>query len=513
MTAEDPSTESAARREPDWLSPMDWALVRTHAVSREYEAEAVVVAEGTSRQGLYLITRGYARVERSSSEARIAIARLGPGDAFGEMSFLNDAPASASVVADEALTVCAVDHEALGALLEADPPFAARFFRGMTAMLSQRLRATSSELTYARARGTAQARRRAVSGLIIERQIPRALADAVSDFSAQIWEMSEALELGADVGTQAIVNAACNALSGAMSAALAAQHSDESRTDADDGHGPSHAFIPDPAPSASAVGGFVFRHVSPDLLTSATIASCRAHADDHGPDWRTVDRIYAGVAHGDGAVGPLIDRWFLSRPACQGLRESRRRTAAAIVEAGDGAVGSVAGILALSCRAPREAADALASLRGRIRVTLIDGDDEALTNGTGLVARASSKASFSAVNVYATSIASGFRDVALPPQRLIYGIGVADSIDDEALVRLLNWAYRLLEPGGTLLIDATDPRCPDLPLLEHVAGWHVRARNADELRALFARSRFGSHISLTNDEATARLWVRAGLAY
>ncbi len=59
-------------------------------------------------QAIFLIDSGSVRVERHDRGALVPLATLGPGEFFGEMSFVAGTPTSARVVADE--PTAAQDH-------------------------------------------------------------------------------------------------------------------------------------------------------------------------------------------------------------------------------------------------------------------------------------------------------------------------------------------------------------------------------------------------------------------
>jgi CRP-like cAMP-binding protein len=56
------------------------------------------------------------------------------------MSFLEDAPASASVIADEEVEAYHLERAALDSLFELFPHLASRFYRSLATNLSRRLR-------------------------------------------------------------------------------------------------------------------------------------------------------------------------------------------------------------------------------------------------------------------------------------------------------------------------------------------------------------------------------------
>ena len=59
------------------------------------EADATVVEEGAPGEGFYLIVSGEAEVTRGGRR----VATVGPGEYFGELSLLDEAPRNASVTA------------------------------------------------------------------------------------------------------------------------------------------------------------------------------------------------------------------------------------------------------------------------------------------------------------------------------------------------------------------------------------------------------------------------------
>ncbi len=76
------------------------------------------------------------------------IARLGVGEIVGEMSLLDSAPPSATVVANGDCTALFLDKDALLRRLEADAAFGSRFYKALAVFLADRLRGTVRRLGY-----------------------------------------------------------------------------------------------------------------------------------------------------------------------------------------------------------------------------------------------------------------------------------------------------------------------------------------------------------------------------
>lgn len=120
-----------------YLTANDWALVADKALRVTFKRGDVLVQRSKKSNGVYLLVKGSARVQiPSQPAARI----IGPGEICGEMSFLEDAAASASVVSDGELDAYYLDRSALESLFELFPHLASRFYRSVATNLSRRLR-------------------------------------------------------------------------------------------------------------------------------------------------------------------------------------------------------------------------------------------------------------------------------------------------------------------------------------------------------------------------------------
>jgi len=101
---------------------------RVAAASRReiFHAGDEVVRQGEDDRSLFVVARGVFEVSLSANGVRRAVARLGTGDFFGEMSLLTGEARSASVVALCDTIALEISAEALAPLLQSDPEFARR---------------------------------------------------------------------------------------------------------------------------------------------------------------------------------------------------------------------------------------------------------------------------------------------------------------------------------------------------------------------------------------------------
>lgn len=126
-----------------FLTDEEESRLLASAERHEHADGEVIVHEGERARRLFILREGEARVERSHEGFSVEISRLQPGDLFGEMGFVEDYPASASVVAEGRCVVDVVEDAHVMEMTRADSAFSGRFYHSIAELLSRRLRATS----------------------------------------------------------------------------------------------------------------------------------------------------------------------------------------------------------------------------------------------------------------------------------------------------------------------------------------------------------------------------------
>jgi CRP-like cAMP-binding protein len=101
------------------------------AGEQEFGAGQFIVRQGQIGTGLYVLVEGEAVVVRGSTE----LARLGPGDFFGEMAVVDQQPRMASVRAESPTRCLAIVSWDLLKLLEEDSALALNMIHGLVARI------------------------------------------------------------------------------------------------------------------------------------------------------------------------------------------------------------------------------------------------------------------------------------------------------------------------------------------------------------------------------------------
>ena len=107
------------------------AAVAAKATEIAFEAGRMIVRQGEVGTGFFMVARGAVRVVRDGA----TIARLGPGDFFGELSVLDGRPRVAQVVADEPTVCLALATWDFEAVVTEHPAVALAIMRGLAGRL------------------------------------------------------------------------------------------------------------------------------------------------------------------------------------------------------------------------------------------------------------------------------------------------------------------------------------------------------------------------------------------
>ena len=107
---------------------------------QEWAAGSTLFHEGDPGRHLFLLTRGRASARLLSGGGNIRLASFAPGTIFGELAILDGGPRSATVTADEALTIFALSADGFKTLQANEPDVAIRILSALGRELSHRLR-------------------------------------------------------------------------------------------------------------------------------------------------------------------------------------------------------------------------------------------------------------------------------------------------------------------------------------------------------------------------------------
>jgi CRP-like cAMP-binding protein len=103
------------------------------AEPRTVNPDTVLVREGETGDEFFVLGSGEAAVSRDGTE----VARIGPGEFFGELALFDDAPRNATVTSTTGTTLVAIGRTQFQKLLGDLPGFRDAVLRGMAHRLHQ----------------------------------------------------------------------------------------------------------------------------------------------------------------------------------------------------------------------------------------------------------------------------------------------------------------------------------------------------------------------------------------
>lgn len=441
----------------------DWMV--QHAGERRFAEGDVLIREGEVPAAIFMLLEGV--LDANSADGR-RLARLGPGSLVGEMSFADEAPASARVVAAEAARTLALPRDVLAVQLAADPVFAAGFYRALAATISGRLRAANARLSAA---APGDQERPAPPDAAVQRTI-----DALDGWKALLLRLDkDALKTGG-VSEEGYGEFAALALD------LMCE---------------THALLGTSSPLHDAlreeIGARMQREVLPYVLATESAERFYAKPRGYAGDYLAIDMIYRNEPRGTGRIGPVVDRLFLDTPPSRAVRNRRALLAAEIVATVRGKNPGPARVTCLASGPAREVFDAFAALPDKraLAATLLDIDLQALAYVEEERARQRLAAQITLVNENLIALFLGRGRTVLEPQDLVYSIGVTDYLPDKLLVKLLNFCARSLAPGGRVIVGNFHPANTAREFMDYVLEWNLIHRTEQDMNRLFEASDFG----------------------
>jgi CRP/FNR family transcriptional regulator, cyclic AMP receptor protein len=136
-------TAVATSRYLPFLDPTEESTLLANGAVKMFAREQMIFDQNVPMRAIFFIEDGSVRVERKDRGAIVPLTTLGAGEFFGEMSFVDGAPTSARMVAEEPSRLRIIDAATVEDMARTDPHFAARFYHSIAAILADRLRLSS----------------------------------------------------------------------------------------------------------------------------------------------------------------------------------------------------------------------------------------------------------------------------------------------------------------------------------------------------------------------------------
>ncbi len=226
------------------------------------------------------------------------------------------------------------------------------------------------------------------------------------------------------------------------------------------------------------------------LFTDETVFFRRAQLKPLGyaGDYEMMNLIYEERMSAPSSFGRVVDLFGYQTTACQAVRNRIPYLSRRVLELL--APNPAARFASVACGPAHEVKAMLAQpsgLWGRT-VTLVDAEAEAIRycERTIVQPNAGRDVDVRLLPVSIRELVGGRLSDRLVSQDVVISVGLFDYFDDRLFRRMLKALYRLLEPGGHLLVGNFDHTNDTRPMMEFAMEWYLHYRSAAELRALCA---------------------------
>ena len=122
----------------DGLSDDEIAAIQTHAVTRRYGKNTVIIQRGDDASALYIMLKGQTKVYIADDGGKEIVLRLmGPGSVIGELALLADIPRTASVMTLEDSEFLVLAKRSFVQCLENYPDIAFNLIRALARQIRE----------------------------------------------------------------------------------------------------------------------------------------------------------------------------------------------------------------------------------------------------------------------------------------------------------------------------------------------------------------------------------------
>ena len=435
---------------------LDWIL--SGGWEQQVMAHTAIIHEGEVPNALYIVLQGLLGIQISSiGESTFAL--LGPGEIVGEMSFLEDKTASATVSAVESTLLLVIPREKLIAKLKEDTAFAARFFKTLAIRNAHRLRESMGKL-----------------GLELKRK--QELISATNEKWGEISSKINSLKRLVQKADQEALKD-CDKISQDTEKAIKQAFGDFTRyINQQIGDGSSMR-----EQTKKDLGYLTQLEILPFLLLTEIAERAYSKPRGYAGDYITIQKMYENKGSGSGRVGPLLDRCFLDEPAAKAICNRRGLMMEEILEVMQNTGDPVTRVTSLACGPAAEIFDVFARLEAhsQLKVTVVDIDYQALAFVTERMKREKLGGQIDPVFGNFVYLATGRKILDIPEQNLVYSLGLIDYFNDNLTLKLINFIFGILKIGGKIILGNFHPNNSTKALMDHILDWKLFHRTEERL--------------------------------
>jgi len=122
----------------DNLSQSDIDLLMSHAKTRSYKKNNIIMTEGDETNSLFMVKSGRVKIFVSDEEGKeLTLNMMKTGDYFGELSLMDGLPRSTSAITVEPSELLVIQKADFEKVLESNPEIALNIIKGLSQLVRQ----------------------------------------------------------------------------------------------------------------------------------------------------------------------------------------------------------------------------------------------------------------------------------------------------------------------------------------------------------------------------------------
>ena len=241
---------------------------------------------------------------------------------------------------------------------------------------------------------------------------------------------------------------------------------------------------------------YIKRHIHPLVLCSPFAYRTFTKPLGYAGDYEMVNMILRDPQEGGSIFAKVLNVWFVSQPPAEAHRNRIRYLIQKLVQETLRVKneGRSARIYNLGCGPAQEVQDFFSQhdISDWGQFVMLDFNDETLQHVQGIIEgvkqRYQRRTPTQWVKKSVVQLLKGAAKVqtnsAENKHDFVYCAGLFDYLPDRVCKDLMNVFYRMLAPGGLLLVTNVDTSNPIRHMLDYVLEWHLIYRNGREMLAL-----------------------------
>ncbi|KAG5187062.1 hypothetical protein JKP88DRAFT_179159 [Tribonema minus] len=253
------------------------------------------------------------------------------------------------------------------------------------------------------------------------------------------------------------------------------------------------------------------RQVLPYLQLTRITKRLHDKPRGYAGDFLTIQWMYANKPGGRCALGQALDRCSVDEPAARAVRNRRALLQREIENCLRRNPGRKVRVTSLACGPASEVFDVLAqpAIADRLELTLVDMDDGALAYVRARLAREfpHRAASVTLVRRNLVHVCAGRDPLDLPPQDLMYSIGLIDYFSDRTVQRLMAWMRSALAPRGACILGNFHTSNPSRGYMDALLDWRLVHRDEADMARIAQAAGYAAAPTYSYEPAGVNMFV------